>query len=677
MKMRMHCILGLVCILITFGAISFAASSDVWMSAWTTPSVNKRVVSCWGRSYDYTSGVLPTRIVSQRDNILTGPMEIAASANGSKIRWTDCSFKMLGSDSERVRYSTSALSGDIKAECVCTTEFDGTTRVDMTITPARSLRLDSLDIVVPLKPCYATLFHHSSIYPVWDWEWMKKRMNSGVVKPEGMKLPFVFYIWLGNDDRGLQLFSESDEPWSHADLQSAVTVVPSNGATLLRMNALSNYTLDKPWKWTFGFIATPVKKYPNQYYRTHFCLEGGYGEEKNSYSGKPADKDHPSYLDVLEGQGLRYLGCWERWSDVQSLCRPKESDKSRLKSLVLACRQKGIGLAPYTGCYMATKADEYNPDWDVLPLGDHYQYTRWYSGDICRVACSNSKLPELLLKEYTAAFKEYGFQGLYIDGLTSPVPCCNTKHGCGYIGKDGTLHNTLPIWRSRELIKNLSRLLKSQNPPGILVAHTSGSILLPALSMVDFYNEAEHMGPYRIGSEYFPEDVLRAEMSGHNFGIPATQFPNPTMRYGTDVERERGRTICLLYDSLWFFHTRHQVDIWRAFDSFDMSNVVWIPYWRVNELLESKNATDIKISSYLDKGRGALFVVANLGDKPANAELTVNRRGLGLNDDVSLRSRDEVSGGLDLQTNGDSVSVTVKPGTFRMISVQTAQTRGK
>ncbi|MBI5092871.1 MAG: hypothetical protein HZB26_10570, partial [Candidatus Hydrogenedentes bacterium] len=530
---------------------------------------------------------------------------------------------------------------------------------------------DSLDIVVPFKPRYATLFQHSNIYPAWDWDWPKKRMNAGAVKPEGMTLPFVFSLWLGDDDRGLQFFSESDEAWAPADPQSSISIVPGKGATLLKMNALSNYTLDKPWKWTFGFIATPVRKYPNEYYRAHFCLEGGYGVEKNTFTGAPADNDHPAYLNALKGWGLRYLGCWENWSDLQSLCRPK--DESKLWSLVQACQQKGIGLVPYTGCYMATRAPEYNPDWDVLPLGDHYQYQRSYgSGDVCRVVCNNSGWPELLLTEYTEAFKKYGLQGLYLDGLTSPVPCCSTKHHCGYMGKDGQIHATLPIWKSRELLKNLSRLVKSQNPPGILAAHTSGSILLPALCMADLYVDAEHLGPFRIGSEHFPEDVLRAEMTGHNFGIPAAQMPNPNGS-GTDAERERGRMMCLLYDSLWFFHAADQVDIWRAFDSFGMSNVVWIPYWKVNALLKSKNSSDIKISAYLDKGRGALFVAANVGDKAADAELTVIGRGLGFKNYVTLRSCDEVSDGAELEMNGDRVTVTVEPGRFRMISVQQGQ----
>ncbi len=671
-KVRISFLLGFVCIINIACAVSFADSKEAWMATWTTPKIQKNIVSCWGRSYNFNSGILPTSIVSQRENILAGPMDILVSANGNKIKWKDISFRVLDSNSERVRYSTNALSHYLNAECTFTTEFDGTTRVDLTISPIRPIRLDSLDITVPLKSQYATLFHHSNIYPIWDWEWMKKRMNAGAVKPDGMKLPFVFYIWLGNDDRGLQLFSETDEPWSPADPQNAITVTPGKDVTLLKMNLLSNYMLDSPWKWTFGFIATPVKKYDNQHYKLHYCNEGSYGEEKNTYTGEPASKDNPPYLNLLAGWGVKYLGYWERWSDVQSLCRPKDSDEPKLRSLLHACKQKGIGMAPYTGCYISTKAAEYNKDWDVLALGDNYQYQRSDNNDICRVVCNNSAYPELLLEEYTAGFEKYGFKGLYMDGLTSPVPCNNAKHGCGYTGKDAKLHNTLPIWRTRELIKNLYRLVKSQDPPGILAAHTSGSILLPALSLVDFYIDAEHLLPYRIGSEYFSEDVMRAEMSGHNFGIPSAQIPNLPTGPGTpDEERERGRTISLLYDSLWFYHPRHQIDIWKAYDSFGMSNVVWVPFWKSSELLKNNNATDIKISAYLDKKRGALFVVANPGDKPADAVLTPNKRNLGLKSNALLRWRDEIEG-TDMAMNLDSVSLTVNPGLFKMISVQIA-----
>jgi hypothetical protein len=233
-----------------------------YIKPWTTPVIRGTAVSCWGRTYDYARNILPSRVLSQKDNILAAPFNVQIVVDRKVVGLENPHFSSVTADEEAVRYKTAATAGDITLECLITTEFDGTTRVDMTVTPLKPSRVDSLDLIVPLKCEYAKLFHHSSIYPLYDWQWMEKRMNAGIVKPEGMKLPFVFHIWLGNDDRGIQLFSESDEAWSPADPDSAITVSPANNVTTLRMNVLSDYILTQSWKWTFGFIATPVKPFP-------------------------------------------------------------------------------------------------------------------------------------------------------------------------------------------------------------------------------------------------------------------------------------------------------------------------------------------------------------------------------------------------------------------------------
>ena len=633
-------------------------------------------VSCWGRVYDYRGNFLPSRVVSQGDNILAAPVTVEIVVDHKPIRWERTQFTVSSVDDEAVHYRTTATAGDISIECLITTEFDGTTRVDMSVIPLRPTRIDSLDLVVPFKSSYATLFHHSSTYPLYDWKWMEKRMNAGAVGPEGMKLPFVFHIWLGNDDRGMQLFSESDEAWSPADPESAVTVTPTKGVTTLRMNALGNCLLAQSWKWTFGFIASPVKPFSKEFYTKHYSHMGSYGIERQRYGGLPADSEHPPYLDVLHKWGVRNLGIHERWQEEQSLPRPKESDKPRLKSLIQACHNKGMQFTVYTGCYMGTKSREYTRDWDVQPVGDNYQYQRPLrdNGDICRITCNNTGYPELLVREYAKAFHEYGFDGLYMDGLTCPLPCNNTKHGCGYIGKDGKLQCTMPIWRTRELIKSLYRMVKDRIAPGSLVAHTSGSVLLPALSFADFYQDGEHMLAYRLGSEHFPEAAFRAEMAGHNFGIPAAHQPNPPIWLkNMDGERHRAITFCLLYDVLWFWHPEHQLDIWKAWDSFGMKHADYVPFWKTNELVSiTKAESDVRVSAYLDKGRGALFVIGNLGMSARSVKLKFKRLGLGLDPFCKLRSRDEVIGGIDLWMQGDELTLNVPAGRFRMVSVQSS-----
>jgi len=514
-------------------------------------------------------------------------------------------------------------------------------------------------MVVPLKTECASLFHHYPALPVYQWDWPKKQMNCGSVAATGLKLPFVYAIWLGNDHRGIQFFSESDESWSPADHENAVTVTTDGKAAILRMNMLSNIEISREWRWSFGFVATPVKPYLNKHYSIHYCQLGGYGEEK------PAADGGPSQLDVvLKRSGVTHVGCHEMWSDEQSLPRPKRAED--LHSLIKGCHDLGMGLVLYTGSWMSVRSPEFNRDWRSRPIDEHFVYERADNHDKCYYMCPNSGFPDLQLKLYEEAFRQYGMDGLYMDGTAASLPCRNMKHGCGYVGKDRKAHETMPIWKPRETMKRFRQMVHSQPRPCIIVGHTSASITLPILSFVDIYLDGEHLlGQRKLGTDEYPEDILRAEMSGHNFGIPAIQLPIS----GTPNERERARTVALLHDALmeWGLES---ADIWRAFDSFGMEKIEWKSAQETANLATCDDA-QVRISAYLDKGRGALLAVANLGPREAVAKVTVNRRALGLRRGP-LRARDEVSSE-DLPVQDDSVSVRVGDGKFRLISIQTAQ----
>jgi hypothetical protein len=644
-------------------AMCLAPRAETSVPPWPSPELDGDCVRCWGRTYEFRGTLLPSGVFTQGKNLLDSPMHLSARANGAAVTWSASRFSLVGADDESVRFTTRASGSCLSAECRYAVEFDGCTRVDLRLSATRPVRLESLDLLVPLRARHAELFHHSSVYPVYVWDWPTKRLNAGAVGPRGFTLPFVHHLWLGDDDVGMQVFAESDQALFPGDADSVVTVTPKGSVTLLRLNLLSGHRLSGTWEWSFGFVATPVKPYPGGYHDLHYCQYGKYGIEKNRADGQPADTDHPPFLDELKRKGVRFVGYHESWSDEQSLPRPKNPED--LISLIKACHDRGIGLAVYTGCYMSTSSPQYNKDWDVMPIGDHYQYQRPDNGHICRVVCNNTPYPDLLLRLYATAFKRYGLDGLYLDGLTSPLPCSNTKHGCGYVGRDGKVHPTMPIWRTRDMMKRLCRIVHGQGKRGVIVSHTSSSILLPALAFADTYFEGEHLLNYmKIGSPEYPESLLRAEMCGRHFGIPGAQLPS-----GSSLdERERARTVCLLHDILMIWHLEHQADIWKAFDSFGMTGARWVPFWEAGSIVKSTGIDSVKVSAYVQWGRGALFVIANLGAVQAGTALTVKREPIGLKADVPVRARDEVAD-TPLDVHDDTVLVELKPGTFRLVSV--------
>lgn len=646
------------------GVALATAADEPYIQPWTPPTLQGETLGCWGRSYAFHGSLLPSAIVSQGEDLLAGPMELALTLQGQPQPWQSVRFTPADQDREAVRGTTEASTAELAAQCRLSLEFDGMLRVDLRLVPQQPVTVDTLDLLVPLKSIYAEFFHHHSPIPLYEWDWMKRQMNAGRLGDAGLKLPFVFHLWLGNDDRGVQFFSESDEALAPADPAEMVTVTRQGPVTLLRLRLLSHHRLDGPWQWTFGLMATPVKPWPADYHRIHYCQEGGYGIEQTAFGGGPADAAHPTYLDILKQKGVTHLCFHEEWSMEQSLPRP--ADPAKLKSLLDACRQRDIAFVPYTGTYLSPRSPEYRPAWDTLPLCEHYLGKRNDNGDPLHIVCNGSPNPDLLWKLYPPAFQEYGFGGIYSDGLASPVPCSNAQHGCGYQGRDGQRHVTMPIWRTRALMKRLYRLVKTLPEPGISVAHMSGSALLPALSFADVYVDGEHLlNVWKIGTPEFSEDILRAEMWGHSFGIPATTLPTGA----AGPEQERARTVSALYDIQWMWHSWHTADLWRAFDAFDVDGAAFVPFWKMAPLVTCDDAEHFRASGYLQRGRGILLVVANLGTTEATTSLTVDRAALGLASQCPLQARNEVEGAL-LPMSDRVVRVTVPAHRFQMISVQ-------
>jgi len=200
------------------------------LAPWTSPELKRTTVTCWGRAYRFDGTLLPTKIASQERNILASPVKLATVVNGRELKWRRAAFKPTGKSNEAVGYSTRVSAAGVGACCEFTTEFDGCTRVELTLESSAPLKLDSLDLVIPLRPAYAQFFHHSSTLPVYVWDWPKKQLNAGRVGAQGLKLPFVYFIWLGSDEGGLQVFSESDEALSPAEPTTVVTVSPGRGS---------------------------------------------------------------------------------------------------------------------------------------------------------------------------------------------------------------------------------------------------------------------------------------------------------------------------------------------------------------------------------------------------------------------------------------------------------------
>jgi hypothetical protein len=626
-------------------------------------------IHCLGRSYAI-NGMFPDSIISQGKELLAAPIQLQAERGGEILQISGYRRDIVEMVPGLLSIGTECTMGGTKASCQINAEFDGMLRFDIQLDALEPTEFSSLDLVIPMKRELVTLYHHYPVQMIW-WEPTDWQINAGALPEDGLKLPFTYHVWLGNDDVGLQWFAESDEGYAPADRSSVITVTPAQDAAVLKINIMSNQMLDGAFRFTFGLMASPVKRFPENYHSWHYNHQAHWSMADHRFSthplkdGKPANEDFPSWLDELKSAGARFLGFHEWWSAEQSMARPYYPD--RFKSMLEAVHENGMKLIPYTGVYMSEIAPEFNPDWRVGPPEKMYVYDRSAYEDRkppqrAHITCWNTPYPEILTNQFAGLFKDYGVDGVYTDGLVVPLPCTNMKHGCGYVDADGNIRPTVAIFQAREMMKRFYQICREQNKETLIVSHTSACILLPVLGFSDAYLDGEHLlSKKRAGTSELPLEALRAEMCGHNYGIPCYVLPSDDPLYG----RNYTRGIALLHDVIMPWSIADEIDIWKAFTSFGIDGAQWIPYWRSDSVL-AYEADKLLISSYLQERRGLLMVAMNLGGSGIVAEVEVDTHFAGIED--VFTARDAVTDE-QLRVDGKSVVFGVAPGCFRMIIV--------
>ena len=166
---------------------------------------------------------------------------------------------------------------------------------------------------------------------------------------------------------------------------------------------------------------------------------------------------------------------------------------------------------------------DYFDEWGLLPR------VRWlnpgtradarnYDGDS---TCCNSPYTDYFVASYERAVREYGLDGIYLDGSTKPSLCTNEHHGCGYRDGAGELRGTYPIFATREMLKRLYAVTHLSKPQGIVDVHESFCLCIPTTSFCDVIYTGEH-------EPFSPERVheVRVRYGWRAWGMPIEVLGN-------------------------------------------------------------------------------------------------------------------------------------------------------
>lgn len=594
------------------------------------------------RKYGFENSFLPTSIVIDNNEFLSGSISLNAIIDEKVIQWTEQKLILTEGTEQSVAFVFAQSAESLIVNSYVKIEYDGFISVKLSLIPFLSIsegeksvpKLEQLWIDIPVKKEFASLYHYwpndkTSIIPAQTVD------NSGALSLNGLELPFKPYVWIGWEEGGLGWCTESKENIRNTDSNRCIEYLNNNDNITVRIH-LFDYMPEvwqgnrnewtstlKPVNFEMGFQATPVKaELPDMldYWRVYHI---GYNEME--YINEQITSEGKTVLDEIADYGVKWIVMHENWSVIQNYGLPE--DPSRFKKFVAACHEHDIEVMTYFGYEFCTltpgwheNAEQYlikTPDgsftggWQRLPMQRDYMvcYRGGYSAE--------------MIERVIYCMDEYGIDGIYTDGTYVPWECANEEHRCGYSDRNGVRHTTFPIFAVREHVKKLYEVVHARG--GLIDTHQSSCCVMPTLAFCDSYLDGENIqSKFMNGiNDFLSLETFRAEYMGQNLGIIPnflvyTQPPDYT------IQKVAGLTL------LHNVHPRamHSMDnlryasrVWNLYLDFGTKDSKWYPYWKEN--CPVKSLTEGIYISVFEKKSKLLAIVVNLKKNGVSAKVLI------------------------------------------------------
>jgi hypothetical protein len=676
-------------------------------SPWKPLTHKGNAVSCWGRTYDFGSNLMPKSITANRTNLLSSGIRFDATVGTTAEAFRNVEYSTDEFNSEYAVITTIGYSSSLKATCKWRFEYDGMLLCDLYLEPRKqAVEIAKFDLVIPFNPSIAKLFHN---FPYASYNTIP--LNCGAITPidfisretnhdGSMTFPGFFHgIWIGDEKRGLQWFAESDEVLNPLSPFASISSSKSLKLSLLESKTISSST---PFKFTFGFQASPVKPTlpaDKPRYGMWSALTNCWNHD---LKGKTVTSDK-SWLYNLASMGMDCMHPWSSADEAKPYAgdpynTSKNSADYQMDKLVESGRRYGMAIMANCGVYI----EDIQPgtdwaNWGVMP------YTNWgFEG--LHYICQRSGWKDWFIDQARKALRDSLADGFYCDGNGIPWQCNSPFHGCGYLSGT-TRKSTVAILDTRDTMKQLYLLCRDTGKKTCIVHHMSGTVLLPALSFADACVEGEHLQmsypedspelntSVKLGdgnNPYYRLPAYRAEMTGFQFGTPTFVLRGATKGYEAECSwRTAAYSFIHGRMPLGGIGTDHSyaADAWRFFTEFGGPKAELIGYWEPSRPVISNldpvdiDSTDgIKITAFKRKGIGALCVVANMRQPKTRDEknnptsslavtLKVDRTALGLGN-ANIQVKSLIGKPKDLtKTGSETFTTTIIDGQYQWLQI--------
>ena len=583
--------------------------TDTVPAPWTPVRATDRTVEVWGRRYVFDPSPLPSSISSQNSPLLRAPIRLSIRSLG---REATLKMQPLGDRKSTDTVDTRTWHGTLgplRCTAESRTEFDGFMLLNLTLRPANGAAVDALTLTVPLREDAASLFHHCN----GTWSALS---DAGGIGPVGWTktLPFVPYVWVGNEKRGLAWFCESNHSWRNPDEQRAIELKrTAEGVDLVVRFVDCRAPCADPMRLVFGFMATPVKPMPDGWRNWRPMFTSALNLDKFSAERwAPADCRHISILWNTHVGSFSYL--------------PADPPQMRQKVAVLRRNGWDTVVSYYALNQTQTNTPTYavlEREWRRDPYGEQTFRLGSYS-----TVCAASTWADFLLWAIDKTMDETGTDGVYLD-CSNPRFCKSAEHGCAP-GR----HTLLA---TRDLYKRIYALVRSKRgAKGFVYAHNSENHFITSYSFTDAVVNGEQYNRKDLRTLTFAK--VRAEFCPEQYGVPTFLLPTLTKFQAKKREKMPGPEFLafpLLHDVICLPQYLNAdsrkllLRIHRAMHDFGVADAEFLPYWDNADLL-SCSPDGVRVSGYLRRDGKALLLIAQGLEQPTTCTVQLKGRLAGL-----------------------------------------------
>jgi hypothetical protein len=681
-------------------------TSDIVVPPFTPIKARGNTVDVILRSHQLNGAGLWDQVVADGQPLLKAPMRLEAKIGG---RVLPASGKLSIVSQKPTQAVTNAQwqAGALRGSTQSVWDYDGAVRSTLTLQPP-SAPVESLTLIIPLDEKIVPLMHavtmgtnsRSGRVPagngtVWDSSQSSNNQFIG---------PFVPYIWLGEQGRGLAVFADNDAGWITDDKTPSQKIVRNaNGVLELHLQLVQKTARwETPRQITLGFQATPTKpmpdnwrqwtvsaartslaasqvKVPGQMQQAFVGSPGYWGGIGSSGAIYPADGDFSLWDEFtrLRQTGKADPAYLDQW--VAKLTRLSEQQRERARVHVSANLRSMVTQPENVLIY--TNARGMRPD---SPQGQtfinewnrqQFPQRQWeYASDLSYDVDPVASYRDSRTWYYQKALATFA-DAIYWDCVYLQ-PNYNTITSAAYVREDGQVQPSAGIWSMREIVRRGAVLAHEMGKINRNMVHMSATEIAPingfAATQADWelkYGEGDFQ-------DKFPRDYIQAQSIGRQVGLVPIAILTPIFIVGTPAEAS------------WQYRTAsgvmltHEIKPWSSRGAWTKPDPFWETYDRLLEF--GYGQPNVQVHNYWEKSYPAKISGESsslLVSKPGSAMLVLCDYGEGGDFTVELDAKalglggkwkaTRLESGADIAVQNNAFTLNLKKHDFEVIRIET------